>query len=209
MVDQPALAGVAVEAAAPDGVLQRAQHQVGVGPVGGLPAHDPPRERIPHAGQPQRPLPGGDPGDVGHPQPVRLACGELAVDQVRRRRRPWVLAGRRPPPLAHKRALQASLAHEPLHALAADPDAVAAQLGVDPWRPVGAARAGMDSPDPAEQELVVQGVLAGRAPPGHPPVEGRDRDLEDPEDGLDPEPVTMLSDKRHDRRRVGSSSAAK
>src|SRR5512132_4435378 len=31
VVDEPPLGGVTVEAAAPDGVLQRAQHQVGIG----------------------------------------------------------------------------------------------------------------------------------------------------------------------------------
>ncbi len=46
---------------------------------------------------------------------------------------------------------------------------------------------------------------AGRAAlPGCPAVVGRGWDLQDPQDGLDPEPVTMLCDEPHDRRRVGS-----
>jgi uncharacterized coiled-coil protein SlyX len=45
------------------------------------------------------------------------------------------------------------------------------------------------------------------APGAH--LERRDRDLDDPEDGLDPEQVTMGCHKPHDRRRVGSSSWAK
>jgi hypothetical protein len=67
----------------------------------------------------------------------------------------------------------------------------------------------MDGPDLAEQRLVVQGAAAGIPLLGDPAVEGRDRDLQHPEDGLDPEPVTMLTDEAHDRRRVGSSSWAK
>jgi len=33
MVNEPTLGRVVVQAAAPDGVLQRAQHQLGIGPV--------------------------------------------------------------------------------------------------------------------------------------------------------------------------------
>src|SRR6266511_5693117 len=65
MVDEPALGRIIVQAATPDGVLQRAKHQLDIGSVAGLPAHDPPRERIADTGQPQRPLPRGDPRDIG------------------------------------------------------------------------------------------------------------------------------------------------
>ena len=58
---------VVVEIAAPQRVLQRPEHQVGIGPVAGLPAHDPPRERVADDRQPQRPLPGGDARQVRHP----------------------------------------------------------------------------------------------------------------------------------------------
>jgi hypothetical protein len=57
VVDEPALGRITVQAAAPDGILQRAQHQLGVGAVAGLPAHDPPRERVADRCQPQRPSP--------------------------------------------------------------------------------------------------------------------------------------------------------
>src|SRR6266699_3119742 len=67
----------------------------------------------------------------------------------------------------------------------------------------------MDRPDPAEQRLVAAVALAGPLLLGDPAVVGRGWDLQDPEDGLDPEPVTMLCDEPHDRRRVGSSSWAK
>jgi hypothetical protein len=66
---------------------------------------------------------------------------EVAVDQVGRRGRPRVLAGGAAPALAQEPTLQAVSGHQPRHPLARGADAVAAQLGVDPGRPVGAARA--------------------------------------------------------------------
>jgi hypothetical protein len=124
MMDKPPLGRIAVQAAAPHGVLQRAQHQLDIGSVAGLPADNPPRERIPHTGQPQRPLPGSDARDIGDPQPVGCWGGEVAVDRIRRRRRPRVLVGRAAPALAQERALQAGLAHQPRHPLARGPEAV-------------------------------------------------------------------------------------
>ncbi len=50
----------------------------------------------------------------------------------------------------------------------------------------------MDSTDPAEQRLVVAAALTWVAVLGDPAVGGRGWDLQDPEDGLDPEPVTKL-----------------
>lgn len=56
---------------APDGELQRTQHQFGVAAIRGLPAHDPVGERIPHRSSQNAPLTARDPGHIGHPQPVR------------------------------------------------------------------------------------------------------------------------------------------
>jgi hypothetical protein len=97
-------------------------------------------------------------------------------------------------------------AQQPRHPLAADLDAVAAQLSVHPGRPVGLPGAVVDAADAVGQRLVVAPALARMAVLGDPAGEGRDGDVEDPEDGLDPEAVTMLGDEAHDRRRVGSSS---
>jgi hypothetical protein len=66
----------------------------------------------------------------------------------------------------------------------------------------------VDAADAVGERLVLAPALAGVALLGHPAVEGRDGDAKDPEDGLDPEAVTMLTNKAHDRRRVGSSSWA-
>jgi hypothetical protein len=67
----------------------------------------------------------------------------------------------------------------------------------------------VDGPDLAQQPDVLAVALGGIALLGQPAVEGRDRDLQHPEDGLDPEAGTMLGYEPHDRRRVGSSSWAK
>jgi hypothetical protein len=205
MEDQP----LPLDLAAPQRVLQRAQHQLGVGPVRRLPAHHPPGERVAHAGQPQSALPGGDARDVGHPQPVGRVGVEVAVDQIRCRCGRRVAAGAAAAALAHERALQAGLAHQPLHPLAADPDALAAQLGMDLGRPIGAAGVGVDAFDLLAKPDLLDVAQAGMAPALKPPVERRDGNLQHPEDGLDPEAVAMGCDEAHDRRRVGSSSWAK
>jgi hypothetical protein len=75
------------------GMAQRGQHEIGVRAHGGGPADDLVGERIPHAGQPQHPLPGHDPGQIGHPQPVRRTGGEVPVHQIRRDGVPRVLPG--------------------------------------------------------------------------------------------------------------------
>jgi hypothetical protein len=68
----------------------------------------------------------------------RRGGGEVAFDQVRGRHRARVLAGRRrTPPLAQVGALQSSLAHQPLDALAGDPPTTAAQGGVHARGAVG------------------------------------------------------------------------
>jgi hypothetical protein len=108
-------------------------------------------------------LPGGDPRDVGGPQPVGRLHLELTVDQVGRRRGLEVLAGGAAPALAQERALQAGLAPQPLRPLARGADAVAAQLGVDPGRPVGAAGALVNRADLAQQPGVPAPALAGAA----------------------------------------------
>jgi hypothetical protein len=49
---------VAIQVAAPQRAHRRAEHQLDVGPNVGLPAHDPPGQRLVDDRQPQRPAPG-------------------------------------------------------------------------------------------------------------------------------------------------------
>jgi len=114
-------------------VVERGEHKRRGGARVGGPADDAVGERVAHAGQPQHPLAGDQPGQVGHPQPVRGLGPEVALDQVRRGGVPRVLPGRAVAPAPPQiRALQALFAHESFHALAPDPHALAAQLQPDP-----------------------------------------------------------------------------
>lgn len=115
--------------AAGQGILQRGEDQVGVRAGGGFPGHDPAGERVADRGQPQRPLPGGDHGQVGDPQLVRPVRGEVAPDQVRGQIGVRVTASEALAPSGADPG-EASLAHEPLDALAADVDTLTLEDGV-------------------------------------------------------------------------------
>jgi hypothetical protein len=80
---------------------------------------------------------------------------------------------------------------------------------MDLGRPIGAAGVGVDAFDLLGEPDLLDVAGAGPPPALKPPIERRDGNLQHPEDGLDPEAVTMGSDEAHDRRRVGSSSPAK
>lgn len=106
--------------------------------TGGGPARDLVGERIPHRGQPQYPLTGHDPGQVGRPLPVRLIGVELRVDRIR--------------------------CGDPLHALAAQAHTLAAQLQPHPQ---GSMRRGglvrcADVDDHLQQLCLLQMTAAGR-----------------------------------------------
>jgi len=114
-------------------------------------------------------------GDVGDPQPIGAIGPELAVDQVRPRRR----SRSGPAPPAAVNALQADEFHAPPHPLVADRHPVAvAQLGVHPAHPVGLPRSGVDRGDSVGQLRVLAVPVTGR--PAAPFVETRGRDLQDP-----------------------------
>src|SRR5207253_5740440 len=101
----------------------------------------------------------------GDPEPVRLRPGEVAVDEVGRRR-PLPVADRcpRPAPLAVGTA-QAELAHQPGDALLADRDPIGqSQLGVDPGRTVDLLRPAVDLADPLGQPPVGELARARRPP---------------------------------------------
>jgi hypothetical protein len=120
-------------------VVERGEHQRrGGARVGGQPtirlANAPASPA--HAGQPQHALTGDQPGQVGHPEPVRRGGPEVALDQVRRGDVLRVLPRRAVFPAPPQvRALQPVGAHESLHALTADPHALAAQLEPHPGEP--------------------------------------------------------------------------
>ncbi len=81
MVDQAAaLNGTALV----QGLLQRIQHEAGMGRAADPPADDAPGEGVDDEGHVDEAPPGGDVGEVRHPQRVRARCPELPVDPVER-----------------------------------------------------------------------------------------------------------------------------
>jgi len=107
------------------------------------PADDLARVQIEDGGEVEPALVGADVGDVGHPLLVRRGRGEIAVDDVVGDRRVVVGIGGDE---AHARRLgmEACLPHQPSHPLAADPDALVTQGGLDAWTAIGLAIGGLD-----------------------------------------------------------------
>jgi hypothetical protein len=98
------------------------------------PADDAPVEQVTNRGDVQRPLAGGELGQVSDPSPVRPLGGEGAVEPTGCRRdvrttTPSLLLGVRTDELV--------VAHEPGDALATDPDPATVQLPVHPRGAVG------------------------------------------------------------------------
>jgi len=133
--------------APPAGHVQGIDDQFGAQVVSDGPAHHPAGPDVQDDGAIQPALPGAVLGDVSDPQPVLPVRGELAVHQIR------VRAGRG---IADRAALmpaavdagQPGLAHQPLHAFAAAPQALAEpQLGMDPRGAVTATGLLMDLAD--------------------------------------------------------------
>ena len=76
-----------------EGLLERIEGEIGAQRTGHAPAHDPSRKDIDDESHVDEAAPGGDVGEVGHPQLVGPCRHELAVDEVRWPRR-RVIGGR-------------------------------------------------------------------------------------------------------------------
>jgi len=74
--------GPGVGAPCPHGHVQGIADDLGSQVIGDGPAHHPAAEGVEHHGQVELALPAAVLGDVGDPQPVRLAGGEAALHQV-------------------------------------------------------------------------------------------------------------------------------
>jgi hypothetical protein len=112
---------------APDSHLQRVQGQVGAKRPRGLPADDEAAERVDDEGHVHEAGPSRHIGEIGNPQLVGSLRGEVTIYQVG-----WPGGGRirrgGPASLATADALQAQLAHQPLHRAAGHRDPLAVQL---------------------------------------------------------------------------------
>jgi hypothetical protein len=118
--------------ASPDGHLEGVDDELGAHVIADRPAHHHSAERLQHHGQVNLAVAGGMLGDVHHPQPVRFGHIERPVHEVLGRLGVGIPAGATPP-AAPINALDAGLAHQALHPLAATTDAFTeAQLGVHP-----------------------------------------------------------------------------
>ena len=162
-------------APAGDGHVQRVDDDLGVQRVGDGPADDPPGPDVQHHREIDEADPCRDVGDVGDPLLVGPDGSEVALEQIRRRASGWVAACRAVP-AAPADAFDPGAAHQPSDPVAADPHPAGAQLGMDPWPPVGAARGAVDLDDLVSELTIGHGPCAVR--PCQPGVEAAGGDTQ-------------------------------
>jgi hypothetical protein len=116
--------------------------------------------------------PGGQVGDVGHPELVRSRRREVALDQIRDAMPITTLHGRLVA-LAPAHALDVVGLHQPGDTRPADLDSFLLQLGVDPRDTEGASGGIVDLHDALTEPLVLPGPGRGLTPtPGEVPALG-------------------------------------
>jgi hypothetical protein len=121
--------------------------------VGHGPAHDALAECVQHDRQVQPPAPRPDVGDVRDPEAIGLVSGEGSRYQIGRRCRVLV-ANRRPQSAAAMLAVQARMAHQPGHPLAATAHAHLAEFDMDAGRAIGPSALRVDGTDARQQGLI-------------------------------------------------------
>jgi len=151
-------------------------------------------------------MPGADVGEVGHPESVRCGRTEVPVDQVGRTLTD-IRRDRRPPGLASDRSHQFEFSHQASHTVAADLDALAAELAPDLLGAVDIEVLPVHPSDLDLELLVAQ--LARRRWSRDRRVISRRGDLQRLADRLDPEAVPVFVDELHYFGSRGSSSRAK
>jgi hypothetical protein len=129
MVHQPGLRSPALQ-----GHDQGVDAQPGPQVVGHAPADDLAGGQVLDGGQVEPALVGRQVGEVGEPDRVRPLGREAPPEEVRRDREVVPAVGGAGRPASPPAGGQAHLAHQPRHAPARVPPALAAQLGVDPRR---------------------------------------------------------------------------
>ena len=103
--------------------------------------------------------------DVGNPKLIWSRRREVAIHQVRRRSSILVAPGRRWPAMPVAGAHQPGPAHQPRDPFAAVSLTSAPQIGVNAWRAIGLARAGVHGPNPFQQRSVGHRVVGRRSLP--------------------------------------------
>ncbi len=112
------------------GLLQRVEHEAGMGRARHPPAHDAARIGVDHESHIDEARPGRDVGEIGDPEHVRPRRAELSVDPIERARR-GLVTDRGPQRLASDRALQAHGSHQPRHRAPGDRNALTGELPPD------------------------------------------------------------------------------
>ena len=130
------------------------------------PADDPAAERIEHNRQIEEAAPRWNIRDIGHPQPIGLIRGEIAVDEIGRLARP--IPHGRDGALATAHADQTSVQHQPSNTFATDTNAGFRKINLETRCSIGAFRRGVRRADFRGQRGVHQGTRRGR--PLHPRV---------------------------------------
>lgn len=112
------------------GLLQRVEHEAGMGRPRHPPTNDPPSIGVDDEGDIDEARPGRDIGEVRDPEPVGRRRVEHPVDMVQRAWRCLVLDGR-PDRLAADDSLQAEVGHQALDRAAGDVEPLAQHLSPD------------------------------------------------------------------------------
>ena len=120
------------------------------------PSDDPAGAGIEHHGKEQESRPGGNVGDVGHPQGVRFRSREVPVHQVRCRSL-TLFANRCACSLAAADSSQAFCLHQPSHPLWTHADPFLGQILMDPGCPVRATASFVEGSDSIRQRRVLSG----------------------------------------------------
>ena len=102
-------------------------------------------------------------GDIGHPQPIGLIRGEIAVDEIGRLARP--IPHGRDGALATAHADQTSVQHQPGNPFATDTNAGFRKINLETRCSIGAFRRGVRRADFRGQRGVHQGTRRGRPLP--------------------------------------------
>src|SRR5438445_3143665 len=187
--------------------LERVEDEIGAHVRRELPADDLAAVRVDHEREEDEPFPAAQVGQIGDPELVRLGRREVALDEIGPPASGRIGLGCPPGLAAPLRTLDASRAHQPLHAAARYLLAGAAQRLPHPPVAVGVVVGRVQLADPAEQPLILDHTerpLAARAL-----VVGGHRHAQGLADRLDPEAATMLVDVAAHLGRSGSSSLAK
>src|SRR5207245_1861700 len=187
--------------------LESVEDEIGAHVRGELPADDLAAVRVDHEREEDEPFPAAQVGQIGDPELVRLGRREVALDEIGPPASGRIGLGCPPGLAAPLRTLDASRAHQPLHAAARYLLAGAPQRLPHPPVAVGVVVGRVQLTDPAEQPLILDHTerpLAARAL-----VVGGHRHAQGLADRLDPEAATMLVDVAAHLGRSGSSSLAK